>query len=116
VRELRKPDAHSNTHIMISIAFSTHFGFDESEYGAKMCINQTCYTRDVQKPAILKSFTAIQPQMDQLNSMRRLTLMYASAQQASDNATGIRCAYMNLTVKADVATLQDGADAYIAAI
>ncbi|KAJ4415351.1 hypothetical protein N0V82_007401 [Gnomoniopsis sp. IMI 355080] len=57
-------------------------------------------------------FSAISPQIDQLNSMRVLTLKEAAAEQAQQSADDIRCAYMNTTVKADVETLQLAADEY----
>jgi hypothetical protein len=79
-------------------------------------MNTVYYTQDVQNPPVLAPFTAIQPQIDQLNSLKMLALTEAASQQASTVSNRVRCAYMNMTVKADVATLQAAADIYTAAI
>ncbi|KAI0902487.1 FAD-binding domain-containing protein [Annulohypoxylon nitens] len=55
-------------------------------------------------------------QVEQLNSMRMLTLKDAAAEQSQQSADGIRCAYMNTTVQADAATLQAASDIYTAAL
>ncbi|PLB46221.1 FAD-binding domain-containing protein, partial [Aspergillus steynii IBT 23096] len=107
VSEVQKPDATKETHLMISIGY--HFG-------ETMCQNQVYYTQSAEKPAVLEPFTAIQPQVDQLNSMRLQTLKEAASEQASVAMDQLRCAYMNITVKADVPTLQAASDIYTAAL
>ncbi|KAI0023355.1 FAD-binding domain-containing protein [Xylariomycetidae sp. FL0641] len=103
VQHLQAPDEEA--HIMISLFFAAQFG-------QLMGLNQAYYTREVAKPPVLEPFTAMQPQMQELNSTRMINLRDAAAEQASMAMDGVRCAYMNTTVKADVQTLQAAADAF----
>ncbi|OTA76491.1 hypothetical protein M434DRAFT_88032 [Hypoxylon sp. CO27-5] len=112
VGELKKADASAETHFMISIGYSAAF----AQFGGELCMNQLYYTRAVEKPLVLEPFASVQPQIDQLNSMRTLTLKEAAEEQGKQSADGVRCAYINTTVKADVPTLKAASDTYIAAI
>ncbi|KAH9988007.1 hypothetical protein F4779DRAFT_624119 [Xylariaceae sp. FL0662B] len=85
VGELQKPDASEKTHLMISIGFAAIFG------PQNMCQNQVYCTQGIDMSPVLQPFTAIQPQIDQMNSLS---------------------AYMDTTVKADVATLRAASDIY----
>jgi hypothetical protein len=85
VTELKKPDASVETHIMISLFFAAQFG-------QVMGLNQAYYTQEVEKPAVLDPFTTnVQPQIDQLNSMRMTNLKDAADEQAKQAMTGVRC-------------------------
>jgi hypothetical protein len=77
VAELQKPDATDETHLMMSIGYAAQFG-------QTMCMNQMYYTREVENPEVLKAFTEVQPQIQQMNSMRMMTLKEAATEQASD--------------------------------
>ncbi|XDG00627.1 hypothetical protein ABKA04_000242 [Annulohypoxylon sp. FPYF3050] len=96
----------------LTIGYSAAF----AQMGGDLCMNQLYYTREVEKPAVLEPFVSIQPQVEQLNSMRMLSLKDAAAEQSQQSADGIRCAYMNTTVQADAATLQAASDIYTAAL
>jgi FAD/FMN-containing dehydrogenase len=91
VNEIRKPNPIEDTHLMISIGYAAQFG-------QTMCQNQTYVTREVEKPAVLEPFTSIQPQVDQLNSMRLMTLKEAASEQASDASDRVRyvCIFLSL--------------------
>lgn len=80
VAELKKDDATEDTHLMISK------GFAPSLFGPQaMCQNQVYYTQKVdQPPAVLEPFVSVVPQIDQMNSMRALTLKEAASEQATD--------------------------------
>ncbi|KAK8121695.1 hypothetical protein PG984_010365 [Apiospora sp. TS-2023a] len=105
VTEMNKPDTSEETHIMISLFYADQFSKAMGLDGA-MGLNQAYYTQEVEKPAVLESFTTdIQPQIDALNSMRMTNLVDAAEEQAKQAMTGVRCAYMNTTVKADGPTL-----------
>lgn len=77
VTEIQKPNATEETQLMISIGYAAAFG-------AIVCQNQVYYTQDFQNPPVLEPFTAIEPQIDSLNSLRVLNLTTASSEQASD--------------------------------
>ncbi|PVH99983.1 FAD-binding domain-containing protein [Periconia macrospinosa] len=109
VSELNRPDATVETHLMISIGYAAQFG-------QTMCQNQLYYTQEVEKPAILEPFTAIQPQVDQLYSMRMLNLKDAATEQAGVAMDQQRTAYMNTVVRADAVTLKAAADIYTTAL
>ncbi|CAJ2501265.1 Uu.00g041180.m01.CDS01 [Anthostomella pinea] len=93
------------THVMISLFFAAQFG-------QTMGLNQLYYTREVENPPVLDPFAKVQPQMEQLNSMRMINLKDAAAEQAAMSSEGIRCSYMNTTVKSDAATLKAVAEAF----
>ncbi|PQE14054.1 oxidoreductase FAD-binding protein [Rutstroemia sp. NJR-2017a BBW] len=109
VTEMQKPNPSTQTQIMISIGYAAAFGM-------VACQNQVYYTEDVQNPPVLEPFTAIEPQIDALNSLRPLTLTSASSEQASDAKGSQRLSYMNTVVKADNATLQAASSIYTTAI
>jgi hypothetical protein len=83
VAELKKPHASEDTHIMISLFFAAQFG-------QVMGLNQAYYTQEKEKPGVLDPFTNIQPQIDQLNSMRMTSLKDAAYEQAKQAMTGVR--------------------------
>ncbi|XXH06062.1 hypothetical protein Hte_012507 [Hypoxylon texense] len=109
VTELQKPDTDANTHIILSIGYSARMG-------GNMCMNTVYYTQNVENPAVLEPFTTVQPQINQPSTPKTLTLTQMAAQQAGGVSNQVRCAYMNVTVKADAATLQAATDIYTAAI
>ncbi|KAH7303064.1 hypothetical protein B0I35DRAFT_384423 [Stachybotrys elegans] len=109
VDELNKPHASEETHIMISLFFA-------AQMGQVMGLNQVYYTQEVENPPEIQPFVAMQPQMDQLNSMRMTTVKAAAEEQAAMAMTGVRCAYVNTTVKADSATLEAAAMVFSAAL
>ncbi|KAI1841033.1 hypothetical protein JX266_012752 [Neoarthrinium moseri] len=94
---------------MISLSFAAQFG-------QVMGLNQAYYTQEVEKPAVLDRFTNMHPQVDQLNSMRMTKLKEAAEAQAKQAMTGVRCVYMNTTVKPDKSTLQAAADIFSVAL
>ncbi|KAF2263626.1 FAD-binding domain-containing protein [Lojkania enalia] len=94
VAELQKEDATEETHLMISTGFAAMFG------PQPMCQNQVYYTKEVEKPAVLEPFVSITPQIDSMSSMRMLS----------------KCSYMNVTVKADAATLKTASEFYSSAV
>ncbi|KAI0906497.1 FAD-binding domain-containing protein [Ustulina deusta] len=109
--EIQKPGATPETHLMISVGFAVVFGPDP------MCQNQVYYTQAVDKPEVLEPLTSVQPQIDQLNTLRLIpNVTEAANEQAGDQQVAKRAAYMNVTVKSDVATLQAAANIYTAAI
>ncbi|ROW09007.1 hypothetical protein VMCG_02683 [Cytospora schulzeri] len=113
VNELKKPDASEETYIMLSIGYSAAY----LQLGGTLCMNQLYYTGATEtSPAVLEPFATVSPQIDQLNSMRAMTLTGAVAEQAQQGTDATRCAYINTTVKADIATLQAAADMYVAAL
>ncbi|KAK7913980.1 hypothetical protein PG985_011683 [Apiospora marii] len=103
--------ALSETHVMISLFFADQFSKAIGVDGA-MGLNQAYYTQEVEKPAVLDPFTNIQPQVEPLNSMRMTNLVAAAEEQAKQAMTGVRCAYMNTTVKADGPTLHAAAKTF----
>lgn len=111
VDTLNDTQADPNTSISISIGYAAQFG-------ATMCLNTVYYTQGgvTETPPALAAFTNIQPQVAQLNTLKQVTLTEAAAGQAAGVAAQVRCSYMNLTVKADVSTLQSAADLYTAGI
>lgn len=117
VSELNKPDASDETHLMLSIGYSASY----MQLGGTLCMNQVYHTgpraaEDDGAPAVLDSFVKVSPQVEQLNSVRSLTLKDAAGEQAAQSADGVRCAYMNTTVRADAATLNAASEAYLDAI
>ncbi|KAI0379305.1 hypothetical protein F5Y04DRAFT_260138 [Hypomontagnella monticulosa] len=106
VHVLHDPVESKRTHLMISIGYSAMFGSDV------MCLNQPYYLDAVTNPPVLDVFSKMQPQIDALNTMRLHTVAEAATEQAGGVQSQVRCAYMNITVKADVATLQAATDIY----
>ncbi|KAH8766058.1 hypothetical protein F5883DRAFT_460895 [Diaporthe sp. PMI_573] len=106
VKVLHDPVESKRTHLMVSTGYSAMFG------GDVMCLNQPYYLDAVENPPVLDVFSKMQPQIDVLNTMRLQTLTEAGLEQAGGTQTQVRCAYMNITVKADVATLQAATDIY----
>lgn len=84
VQQLQNPEAE--THIMISLFFAAQFG-------QPMGLNQLYYPRKVESPPVLDPFVKVQPQLDQLNSMRMVNLKDAAAEQAAMAMEGIRYVY-----------------------
>lgn len=113
VKGLKKPDASEETHLMVSIGYSALY----AGLGGTLCMNQLYHTGTTEAdPAVLEPFASVSPQIDQLKSLRVLTLKEAANEQAQQAADAIRCAYMNTTVKADVPTLLAAVEAYTAAL
>ncbi|KAI0502855.1 hypothetical protein F5B22DRAFT_653566 [Xylaria bambusicola] len=110
VHELQKPDASKDTHLMLSIGYSGMFG------PQLVCLNQVYCTQGIDKSPVLKPFMDIQPQIDQMNSLRMHTLAEAAREQSGDRPSPKRSVYMNTTVKADIATLQAATHIFSAAI
>lgn len=75
--------SNEETHIMISLFFAAQFR-------KPMALNQLYYTREVEKPFVLDTFTEIPSEMKQLNSMRMTTLKDAAAEQAAMAMDGQR--------------------------
>ncbi|TVY71554.1 Bifunctional solanapyrone synthase [Lachnellula suecica] len=111
VAELKRgKHADPNTHFMISTGYAAKFG-------AHMCMNTVYYTHPTSSaPPVMQPFTNIEPQVQALNSLKPVTLTEAAAGQAAGVANKVRCSYMNVTVKADVETLQSAAGIYTAAV
>lgn len=78
-------------------------------------MNQVYYTREVERPDVLEPFVSVQPQIEAMNSLRMMSLVDAAREQAGQSSDGIRCAYMNTTVKADAATLVAASEMFIEA-
>ncbi|KAI1878034.1 uncharacterized protein JN550_000216 [Neoarthrinium moseri] len=110
VHELQKPDATADTHLMMSLGYTAMFGPEA------VGMNQMYYTQEVEKPPVLDVFTSVEPQIGGLNTMRMMNLAEASREQAGDIPPNQRSAYMNLHVKADVATLVAGGEIWKAAL
>ncbi|KAL4887626.1 FAD-binding domain-containing protein [Aspergillus karnatakaensis] len=110
VAELKKPDASDDTHLMISVGYAAQFS-------QTMCQNQVYYTgKSDTVPDVLRPFVEIEPKIDQISSVRVLGLKDAASEQAAVAMEKVQCAYFNLTVKADAATLKAAADIYTAAL
>lgn len=112
VEHLKQPTS-ADTHLMISIGYSAAY----MQLGGTLCMNSLYHTGTTNpNPAELEPFAAVSPQIEQLNSLRALKLTEAAGEQAQQSADGVRCAYINTTVKADTSTLKAAADAYVAAL
>lgn len=101
---------------------------------------QLYYTQPNENPPELEPFSTVQPRIEQMSSARMINMKDAAAEQAAMAMDGIRyshhfpryfpnifpnksywlfiirCAYMNTTVKADVAVLNAGANTFPSAI
>lgn len=112
VEHLKQPSS-ADTHVMLSIGYSASY----MQLGGTLCMNGLYHIGSTApNPPELEPFAAVSPQIEQLNSLRALTLTEAAGEQAQQSADGVRCAYMNTTVKADAATLKSAADTYVAAL
>ncbi|KAI1288160.1 FAD-binding domain-containing protein [Xylaria venustula] len=105
VHELRKPDASKETYLMLSIGFSGMFGGPQL-----MCLNR------IDESPELQPFTDIQPQIEQMISLRMRSLADAVREKAGDKPSPKRSIYMNATIKADVATLKAATELFSTAI
>lgn len=97
VNEVTKPDASEETHIMISLFFAEEIAKGMGLNQA-LGLNQAYYSQEVEKPPVLEPFVAMQPQIDQLNSMRMITLKGAAEEQAAMARTGVRYVYLRLSL------------------
>lgn len=125
VNEVRRLDASDETHIMVNLGYSAQFGDHMmglnqvyytgadavSAYGAKIT-----GTGKIGIPPMLRPFTSVQPQVEQLNSLRTMTLMECATEHAVMASERVRCAYMKCTLRADAAALVAAADIYSKAI
>ncbi|KAF3064543.1 Bifunctional solanapyrone synthase [Daldinia childiae] len=84
VKELNQPSPSHETHLMVSIGYSG--AFSKEAVG----LNTVYYTQAVENPPELEVFTSVQPRIDQLSSMRMLTLKEAAADQAAGISIGTR--------------------------
>lgn len=96
---------------MISLFFMDQSS-KEIDVDGPMELNQAYYMQEVERPTALDPFTNIQPQVDPPNSMRMTNLVSAAEEQAEQARTGVRCAHMNTTVKAEVPTLHAAAEIF----
>lgn len=83
VKELTSPNPDTETHLMQTIGYAEQFKMT-------FCMNQVYYTKQEEHPEPLKPFTDIQPQIDQMNTLRMQTLVEAAAEQAKDSRPGVR--------------------------
>lgn len=125
VNEVRKPEPSDETHIMVNLGYSAQFG------DHMMGLNQVYYTGPdavsaygstdaatgkIRVPPMLQPFTSVQPQLEQLNSLRIMTLVQGATEHAVMATERQRCAYMNCTLRADKDALIAAADIYSKAI
>ncbi|KAI1328886.1 FAD-binding domain-containing protein [Xylariaceae sp. FL0255] len=106
VKELTSSTPCAEAHYMLSIAFSQAFGNGDDV----VCLDQLCYTQPIADPAILAPFVHVEPQRQELNTMKIQTLVQAANEQAGAAQSNIRCLYMNINVKANADTLITGGD------
>lgn len=123
--EVRKPEPSDETHIMVNLGYSAQFG------DHMMGLNQVYYTGPdaesaygstdeatgkIRVPPMLQPFTSVQPQLEQLNSLRIMTLVQGATEHAVMATERQRCAYMNCTLRADKDALVAAAEIYTKAI
>lgn len=121
VKEVRRPDVSAETHIMVNLGYSAQFGDN------MMGLNQVYYTGadaasvygiqdsetgKISVPPMLKPFTSVESQLDQLNSLRIMTLMEGATEHAVMSSEHVRCTYMNCTLRADKEALVSAAKIY----
>lgn len=111
VQELKRLKSNQ-THLMVNIGYSVQF----AQLGGTLCMNQLYDAGTIERSPALEPFATVSPQIDQLNSMRVLTLKEAASEKSQQSADDIRCAYMNATVKPDVEKLRLAADEYTSAM
>ncbi|KAK4175768.1 hypothetical protein QBC36DRAFT_189127 [Triangularia setosa] len=130
--ELRKKDAADpNAHVQLSIGYS-------SQFAQFACQSQLFYTgadANENMPDVIRPWADMHPQIEQLNSVRLMTLKEAVAEQPADakgsvryvivstnlpkyqkTNSPIRCAYMNVTVKADAPTLFEATEIFTSSL
>lgn len=84
VQELKKQNASKDTHLMLSIGFAA--ALSKEPVG----LNQLYYTQPIENPPVLEPFTAIQPQIDNMNTMRIKTLKEVVAEQSASVMSNVR--------------------------
>ncbi|KAI0903697.1 hypothetical protein F4823DRAFT_629189 [Ustulina deusta] len=87
-------------------------GFSGDVSPVPVGLNTVYYTQDVENPPVLDPFVSVDTKIDQFSSVRIQTLKEAATDQAVGVETQVRCAYMNITMKPDAATLQACAKMY----
>ena len=86
VKELEDPEATNETHIMIGAGYSVAF----AQVSEIMCMNQVYCTREVESPPVLDPYVNMQPQLDQMRSVRMLDLVDAAKEQTSQGSSTSR--------------------------
>ncbi|KAG8162337.1 hypothetical protein KVR01_008102 [Diaporthe batatas] len=109
VKDLKDPEATDETHIMIGAGYSAAL----AQISDIMCMNQVYYTKEVENPPVLEPYVNMQPQIDQMRSVRMLDLVDAAKEQTAQGSSTSRISYMNTTVKADVPTLMAAYQIYV---
>ncbi|KAI0023523.1 hypothetical protein F4780DRAFT_776553 [Xylariomycetidae sp. FL0641] len=69
-------------------------------------------TGKLKVPPMLQPFTSVQPQIEQLNSLKTQTLVESATEQAVMASERQRCAYMNCTLRANKEAVIAAADTY----
>lgn len=125
VNEVRKPEPPDETHIMVNLGHSAQLG------DHMMGLNQVYYTGPdavsadgsedeatgkIRVPPMLKGFRGVRPQLEQLNSLRIMTLVQGATEHAIIATERRRCAYMDCTLRADRDALVAAAAIYSRAI
>lgn len=125
--ELRKKDAADpNAHVQLSIGYSSQF----AQFACQSQLSYTGVDATESMPEVLKPWADRQPQIEQLNSVRLMTLREAVSEQPAESKgnvryviipltrprpqtnSAVRCAYMNVTVKADAPTLFEATEIF----
>lgn len=86
VKELKDPEATNETHIMIGAGYSAAF----AQVSDIMCMNQVYYTKEVENPPVLEPYVNMQPQLDQMRSVRMLNLVDAAKEQTAHGSSTSR--------------------------
>jgi FAD/FMN-containing dehydrogenase len=86
LKELTDPEATEETHIMIGAGYSHAF----AAVSDVMCMNQVYYTDEVENPPVLEPFVSMQPQLEQLRSVRMRDLVDAAKEQANQGSSTSR--------------------------
>lgn len=107
--ELRKKDAADpNAHVQLSIGYSSQF----AQFACQSQLSYTGADATESMPEVLKPWADRHPQIEQLNSVRLMTLREAVSEQPAESKGNVRCAYMNVTVKADAPTLFEATEIF----
>jgi hypothetical protein len=112
VKELQDPEATHETHIGLGAGYSAAF----AQMSEIMCMNQVYYTKEEESPPVLDPFVSMEPQIDQMRSVRMLNLVDAAKEQAGQGSSTSRISYINTTVKADTPTLMAAYETYVNAV